>query len=96
MVIPLTLSIIWCLANIIVRLSRARPMHPGANVGCDLILWLAFIPVLVFSYVAGVVWLALDDYYSYYSSSSSRYRYRCASADFSNDDSTCDDLRAAV
>ena len=39
----LGVSILWNGANIIVRLSRPRPMHPGANVGMDLVLWLALI-----------------------------------------------------
>ncbi|MCJ1313542.1 hypothetical protein MMC25_007221 [Agyrium rufum] len=41
--ITLGLSFIWCLANVVTRLVRRRPVHPGANVGCDLILWMALI-----------------------------------------------------
>lgn len=41
--IALGLSIIWNIANILVLLSRNRPIHPGANVACDLLLWLGFI-----------------------------------------------------
>lgn len=40
--IPLSLSVIWNVANIATSLSRNRPIHPGANVGCDLVLWLLF------------------------------------------------------
>ena len=44
--IPLGLSIIWNIANIGVWFTPSRSgrgMHPGANVGCDLILWLILI-----------------------------------------------------
>ena len=36
--IPLGISFAWCVANIVVRLRRPRPMHPGANVGLDLLM----------------------------------------------------------
>ncbi|KAI9706113.1 MAG: hypothetical protein M1836_005519 [Candelina mexicana] len=36
-------SIIWNILNFIVLLARNKPIHPGANVGCDLILWIAFV-----------------------------------------------------
>jgi hypothetical protein len=41
--IPLTVSFIWCAIAILVLLLRKRPVHPGAAVGIDLVLWLAFI-----------------------------------------------------
>ncbi|KAM0797285.1 hypothetical protein BDR22DRAFT_975417 [Usnea florida] len=41
--ITLGLSILWNVANIVVVLYRQRPVHPGANVACDLLLWLGFI-----------------------------------------------------
>ena len=41
--ITLGLSVIWNVANIVVLLYRQRPVHPGANVACDLLLWLGFI-----------------------------------------------------
>ena len=34
---------IWNIANIAVLLKRTRAIHPGANVGCDLIIWLGFL-----------------------------------------------------
>ena len=39
------LSFIWCLTCLLVLLLRRppRPIHPGAAVGVDLVLWLAFI-----------------------------------------------------
>ncbi|KAL9117056.1 MAG: hypothetical protein Q9187_006411 [Circinaria calcarea] len=50
----LGVSILWNGANIIVRLSRPRPMHPGANVGMDLVLWLALIVTGLLATVAAV------------------------------------------
>ncbi len=41
--ITLGLSVIWNTANLGVLFSRNKPIHPGANVGCDLILWLGLI-----------------------------------------------------
>ncbi|MCJ1392918.1 hypothetical protein MMC18_005790 [Xylographa bjoerkii] len=41
--VPLGLSVLWNAANVIVRLCRASPIHPGANVGVDLIILLALL-----------------------------------------------------
>lgn len=41
--ISLGLSILWNIANMAVLLSRNRPIIPGANVGCDLVLWLLLL-----------------------------------------------------
>ncbi|KAL6719862.1 hypothetical protein ACLMJK_001783 [Lecanora helva] len=41
--ITFSLSIIWNLTNLAVLFSRNKAIHPGANVGCDLVLWLGFI-----------------------------------------------------
>ena len=38
--ITLGLSILWNIANLAVLFFRNKPIHPGANVGCDLVLWL--------------------------------------------------------
>lgn len=46
-----SLSFIWCLANLCVLLVHSRWIHPGANVGCDLFLWLLFIVTSFFSTV---------------------------------------------
>jgi hypothetical protein len=43
LLIPICLSFIWNLANIIRRTTAATPIHPGANVGVDLIIWLIFL-----------------------------------------------------
>ena len=39
-IIALGLSVIWNTVNVVVLLARNRWIHPGANVGCDLLLWL--------------------------------------------------------
>ena len=39
-IIALGLSVIWNIVNIVILLARNRWIHPGANVGCDLVLWL--------------------------------------------------------
>ncbi|KAL8793799.1 MAG: hypothetical protein Q9195_003629 [Heterodermia aff. obscurata] len=52
--IPFSLSFIWCLTNICILLSRSYPIHPGANVGCDLFLWLAFIVTGFFSVLGAI------------------------------------------
>lgn len=41
--ITLGLSILWNVANISVLLARNRGIHPGANVACDLLLWLGLL-----------------------------------------------------
>ncbi|MCJ1473467.1 hypothetical protein MMC13_002118 [Lambiella insularis] len=40
--IPLCMSVLWNIANVVVRLCRARPVHPGANVALDLLTLIAF------------------------------------------------------
>ncbi|KAF2866018.1 hypothetical protein BDV95DRAFT_245311 [Massariosphaeria phaeospora] len=47
-------SVVWSVACILVFfLRRANaPVHPGAQVGMDLVLWLAFIPTGLFAVVA--------------------------------------------
>lgn len=41
--ITLGLSILWNIANICTLLVRNRAIHPGANVACDLLLWLGLL-----------------------------------------------------
>ena len=41
--ITLGLSILWNIANIVTLLERNRAIHPGANVACDLLLWLGLL-----------------------------------------------------
>ena len=53
------LSFIFCLVCILVLLLRKppRPAHPGIAVGCDLILWLAFIVTALFA-TFGAIYLS--------------------------------------
>ena len=62
LVVPLGLSIIWNTANVIVRSVRARPIHPGANVGCDLVIWIIFTVAISLSFIAATV---TTNYYPY-------------------------------
>ena len=55
--IPLGLSFIWNIANIARRLSAPTPIHPGANVAIDLIIWLTFFSTLVWTYFVSVLGL---------------------------------------
>lgn len=91
--VPLGVSICWNVANVIVRLCRARPMHPGANVGMDLILWLAFAAALGFSYFGAILLLEYNPtYYSgYYGDDPSYY-----SSDYGYYDSDTSDYVEAV
>ncbi|MCJ1471057.1 hypothetical protein MMC07_009705 [Pseudocyphellaria aurata] len=41
--ICLSLSILWNTFNVVVLVSRSRPVAPDANVGCDLLLWLLLL-----------------------------------------------------
>lgn len=50
--LTLGLSILWNVANILVLLLRNRPIHPGANVACDLLLWLGLIVTGIFATAA--------------------------------------------
>ena len=55
LLIPLGLSFIWNIANIARRLSAHTPIHPGANVGLDLFIVLAFLVTLGFTYYFAIV-----------------------------------------
>ncbi|KAF6220593.1 hypothetical protein HO133_003026 [Letharia lupina] len=65
--ISLGLSIIWNVANILVLLIRNRPIHPGANVACDLLLWLGLIVTGTFATVGAgnYFWWYPNDYDNY-------------------------------
>ena len=57
---------LWNITNIAVLLSRKKPMHPGANVGMDLVLWLALIVTAVTATIAAVAELTwVTDTYGY-------------------------------
>ncbi|KAI9666070.1 MAG: hypothetical protein M1821_004005 [Bathelium mastoideum] len=61
--ITLPLSFIWAAVCILVLTIRKRPVHPGAAVGVDLVLWLALIVTTLFA--ASSAWSV-----SYYGSDS--------------------------
>ena len=66
--IALGLSVIWNIVNIIILLARNRWIHPGANVGCDLVLWLGLGATAGIASVGAVSYLWYDDYYDAYDS----------------------------
>ena len=74
LLIPLGLSFIWNIANIARRLSAHTPIHPGANVGLDLFIVLAFLITLGFTYYVAIAELLTvaeekeDSYYYDYGS----------------------------
>ena len=70
--IPLGLSVLWNIANIATLLARNRAVHPGANVACDLLLWLGLLVTGGFATVGGIDYLAYSAYddYNYYDSGS--------------------------
>lgn len=55
--ITLGLSILWNIANITVLLARNRAIHPGANVACDLLLWLGLLVTGGFANLCAVNYL---------------------------------------
>ena len=65
--ITLGLSILWNIANITTLLVRNRAIHPGANVACDLILWLALLITGGFATLGSATYLyySPNDNYSY-------------------------------
>ncbi|MCJ1330936.1 hypothetical protein MMC10_007623 [Thelotrema lepadinum] len=49
--VPLGCSFIWNIANIARRMSAPTPIHPGANVGVDLLIWGGFLTALLWVYM---------------------------------------------
>ena len=45
---------IWCAIVVLILLLRRIPVHPGVEVGIDLILWLAFAILASFTILAAV------------------------------------------
>jgi hypothetical protein len=52
--IPVGVSIIFCSIVLIYQLLRKRPVHPGWDVGVDLLLWMAFGVLAGFTITAGL------------------------------------------
>ena len=63
--IALGLSILWNTANIATLLVRNRAIHPGANVACDLLLWLALLVTGFFATIGATNYLYSSDYNDY-------------------------------
>lgn len=64
--ITLGLSILWNIANIATLLVRNRAIHPGANVACDLLLWLGLLITSGFAALGATTRLSYtssDEYY---------------------------------
>ena len=55
--IALGLSILWNTANITTLIARNRAIHPGANVACDLLLWLALLVTGFFATIGATNYL---------------------------------------
>lgn len=53
------------MANVIILLARNRPIHPGANVGCDIVLWIMLIITTTFLIFAAVDAASYWDYSFY-------------------------------
>ena len=71
--IPLGLSILWNVANISTLLARNRAIHPGANVACDLLLWLGLLVTGGFAALGVAAYLAYNAYDDYTYDSGSPY-----------------------
>ncbi|KAF2127004.1 hypothetical protein P153DRAFT_74736 [Dothidotthia symphoricarpi CBS 119687] len=52
--IPFSISIVWCGICLLVFLVRKRPVHPGARVALDLLLWLGFLGTALLTMVSVV------------------------------------------
>ncbi|KAL1592679.1 hypothetical protein SLS60_011095 [Paraconiothyrium brasiliense] len=75
--ITFALSVVWSAACVIIFFARHlnAPMHPGAQVGCDLILWLGFAVTGSFAVIGtmDVGSFGSDGTLGYFSSSSGDY-----------------------
>lgn len=63
-------SVLWCAIVMLVFFARKRPMHPGACVSLDLIIWLAYIATALFATLAVIdiqTWNPNWDYPTSYS-----------------------------
>ncbi|KAJ4354880.1 Suppressor protein stp22 of temperature-sensitive alpha-factor receptor and arginine permease [Ascochyta clinopodiicola] len=73
--ITLSISFVWCILCVALFLIRKRPVHPGARVAMDLLLWLGFLTTALFTMIALVDLLQWGEYgtLGYSSGWSSRY-----------------------
>ncbi|CAD6591275.1 MAG: hypothetical protein ASARMPRED_005290 [Alectoria sarmentosa] len=60
--ITLGLSILWNIANISTLLARNRAIHPGANVACDLLLWLGLLFTGAFATIGATNYIYFSAY----------------------------------
>ena len=60
--ISLGFSTIWNITNLAVLFSRNKAIHPGANVGCDLVIWLALIVTGTFAAFGASDYFYYDSY----------------------------------
>ncbi|MCJ1333953.1 hypothetical protein MMC10_010660 [Thelotrema lepadinum] len=86
--LPLGLSLIWNLANIIRRMTARTPVHPGANVGLDLIIWGLFFIILIITYLAAAGILYLSTHSGELSSYNGSYWYSYVGTDNSGSSSS--------
>jgi hypothetical protein len=77
--LPLGPSVVWNTANVATLLLKNRPMHPGANVALDLILWLAFLVTATFATIGGAVYVNSFYYISGYTCNGSPLNVNCMS-----------------
>ncbi|KZM18494.1 uncharacterized protein EKO05_0007688 [Ascochyta rabiei] len=73
--ITLSISVIWCILCVALFLIRKRPVHPGARVTMDLLLWLGFLTTALFAMVALVDLLQWGEYGTLGYSSGWKSRY---------------------
>ncbi|KAF9692712.1 hypothetical protein EKO04_009045 [Ascochyta lentis] len=60
--ITFSISVIWCVLCIALFIIRKRPVHPGARVAMDLLLWLGFLTTALFTMIALFDLLAWGEY----------------------------------
>ena len=75
--LPLGPSVVWNTANVATLLFKNRPIHPGANVALDLILWLAFLVTATFATIGGALYVDNFYYISGYTCDESPLNLNC-------------------
>ncbi|KAL2037965.1 hypothetical protein N7G274_009184 [Stereocaulon virgatum] len=77
--LPLGPSVVWNTANVATLLLKNRPLHPGANVALDLILWLAFLVTTTFATIGGALYVDSLYYVNVYTCDRSPLNVNCNS-----------------